>query len=155
MTIANIAKPDIFEGTEDEWQAYVGRCMDMTGYIILIVPQSAEYYEGTVERSFDLARSLSETQFFWDGNYFTNLGTKGVSSGWDNAQFRIDVLRKTDPHINAIIFNARDDDLLPVKLNWEQWILDGIPTGKYGFAMNKYGFRNIGFTVDTSKPMIQ
>ena len=114
-----------------------------------------EWYTGLVERSFSLDHVLDRTQFFWSSEKaHTNIGvTLYDVDGWKYAQHRKEMYEGYFPDAKFFIFDARDEELLPVTLDWHQWLLDSVPKNAFS-VKDKYGSRNIKFTIDPSKPMI-
>ena len=147
------AKPSYCDKSDEEWVAYCDRKMEMPGYICLAIFPDQEWYTGLVENSFSLGTSQGRTQFFWSGVGYDNIfGQKHDVDGWKDAQYRAEYYRKLTPGTKVFIFDARDEENLPVKLNWDLWLLDSYYVD--GRPKNKYGMRNIEFEVDTTKPMV-
>lgn len=140
--------------TEDEWQKWCEDKMAYPGYVILAVLPGEEWYSGYVEHSFSMAFSANDTRFWWSGKAKDNIfGKEWDLNGFKNAKYHADDIRKNHPGIEPLIFDARDDELLPVTLHWKQWLIDTSP-GKNGWARSKYGDRNIRFTMKTDRPLL-
>ena len=140
--------------TDGEWQEYCNRMMALPGYICLAVLPSEEWYTGLVENSFSMSTSPHATQFFWSGQARSNFGTSHEMDGWKNARRRTDEFQKKNPGSRVFIFDARNEEDLPVRIDWERWLLDSRPAYNLSGVTNKYGARNLAFRVDTSKPMV-
>ena len=145
----------------EQWAEYVVREMAMPGYITLMVLPDTEHYMGLVERSFSLDTSLDRTQFFWSSNNAVDniVGAKWVVDGFSDAVYRASQYEDYYPGATIHIIDARDEEIMPVILDWDRWLHDGVSrswfheTESFG-VMDKFGDRNPKFTVDTTKPFL-
>lgn len=134
----------IIEPLDDTLRAHL---MALPGYIVLVRKPGDNAYIGLVEGSFSLDTSRDRTQFFWSSdNATSNFGGKFKIDGYADAKHRVDSYRKLSPDWIFEIFDARDDELLPVVLDWENWLLDNRSANNLSGVANKYGARNIRFT---------
>ena len=154
MEAKKLTMPNDVTMTQDEWDAFCDRKMALSGYVCLAIMPGDEWYTGLVEKSFSLDTSPKATQFFWSGKGTDNIfGKVHEVNGWKNAQYRADYYKNLHPGMEVLIFDVHDD-LLPVVLDWDKWVYDSRPANTFSGVANKYGSRNIGFELDTSKPMI-
>ena len=149
-------QPADYEGSEEEWKGYCERKMNLSGYICLAVMPGEEWYTGLVENSFSMGVSNKATQFFWSGIGYDNIFRQPHEiDGWRDAKCRADRFEKEYRGANVFIFNARDEELLPVSLDWDKWILASRrDISKLSGVKDKYHARNIPFILDTSKPFV-
>ena len=149
-------RPVDYEGNEEEWQEYCERKMKVSGYICLAVMPEEEWYTGLVENSFSMGISNKATQFFWSGIGYDNIfRQRHEIDGWHNAKYRANRFEKENRGSNVFIFDVRDEDFLPVSLDWDKWMLACRPDiRKLSGVKDKYYARNIPFILDTSKPFI-
>ena len=145
----------LIEQTLEQREARREHLMRLPGYICLAVFPGEEWYTGLVERSFSLDKSRTETQFFWTSdNAHSNFGTTHEIDGWKDAKRRKEYYEGLYPGVRIIIVDARDEDLLPVELDWEGWIDARQPAETLSGVKDKYGARNIRFTVKTDRALL-
>ena len=145
----------------EEWTRYVERYMAMPGYITLMVLPNTEHYVGLVERSFSLDTAPDRTQFFWSSDDAVDnvFGAKWVVDGFDDAVHRASQYEGYYPGTTIHIIDARDEEIMPVTLDWDKWLHDSVSKSwfheneSFGL-MDKFGDRNPRFTVDTTKPFL-
>ena len=146
--------------TED-WAKHYEENMALTGYICLMVMPGTEHYVGLVERSFSLDRSPSHTQFFWSRAkaYDNVFGHEWIVDGFYDAVGRAANYEEWYPGATIHIIDVCDEETMPVKMDWEQWVKDSYPRPlydpKYMFGrVNKFGSRNPKFTLKTGREFL-
>lgn len=151
-----IDKPEHYGGSQDQWDKHCDNILSLPSYICLFVLPDEEWYTGYVENSFSMGFDITATRLWWSSeNAIDNFFGKTYKiDGWKNARYYLDYVEREYPNVKGFIFDAYDDEALPVMLDWEKYLLDNVP-GKNGWPRNKWGSRNIQFTIDTSKPFIR
>lgn len=136
----------LIEQTEEEQAARRERLMQTPGYIVLAREPGANDYRGVVENSFSLDTSNDRTQFFWSSNNATsNFGGSFVIDGLKDAQETVEYWSKKYPDWTFEIFDARDDEKLPVYLDWDRYINGCRPADTLSGVNDKYDARNLKF----------
>ena len=128
---------------KDEWQE---RMMQVPGFIVLASEPHANTYRGIVEHSFSLGLSTDQTQFFWTSKKATsNFGGSFEIDGKRDAETEIYYWQKKLPDWKFEIFDARDDEKLPVYLHWDLWLNGNLPADTLSAVNDKYAARNLTF----------
>ena len=150
--------PKHVDMTDEEWEEFCDKRMATPGYIVLGVLPGEEWYNGVVEHSFSMGIDTKRVRLWWTGKAVDNVfGKTWDLEGWKNAKHYADWMEKTYRGTRAFVFDAHDEELLPVKLDWRQWLYDTSPPApgrKFSMVHNKFGDRNIRFEPDTSQPFI-
>ena len=67
--------------------------------------------------------------------------------GRQDAEKRVEKFQRGCLDWEFAIYDAHDDDALPVTLDWNQWAMDCRPAPNLSGVVDKYGARNIQFTM--------
>lgn len=132
--------------TEAELATYAERSMKVPSFVVLARAPGVNGYRGIVENSLSVSTHDTRTQFFWSSAKATsNLGGKFVVDGRADAEEMVEFWSKRHPDWTFEIFDARDDERLPVHLDWQRWLNGCRPAETFSGVYDKYDARNLVF----------
>lgn len=132
--------------TPEEKIAREERLLALPGFVVLVRKPGENDYRGLIEHSFSLGESNDSTQFFWSSNNASsNLGGTFKIDGKKGAEERVDYYKLIQPDWSYEIFDAKDEDKLPVILDWQSWLDANAPADTLSGVRNKHKARNIFF----------
>jgi hypothetical protein len=119
--------------------------MAVPGYIILIRKPNDNKIYGPIENSWSLGVEPNRTFFYWTSE-------KQKIDGWEWANRDLANFKKNHPDWKFSLHDARDEKLLPVKLNWGLWVEAHQPSDRtVSGVRNKHECRNLRFVLKTEE----
>ena len=117
--------------------------MSLQGYIILIKKPNDSNLYGPIEDSFSLNITKNQTFFYWDSRG-SKLWREMDGKKW--VEKDLEYWKRQHPDWEMKVYNPRDNDNLPIVIDWEVWLDAHIPSNQsLSGVKSKYWARNLQF----------